>query len=46
MENLPLILGLLAAGLVLFWLFKKAVKLALFFALLGAAAWIWYFNIR
>ena len=46
MENLPLILGIGAAVLVVYWIAKKLVKLALFAAIAGAAAWFWYFNVR
>jgi len=46
MEKLPLVIGIAAAVLVVFWLVKKLMKLAIWAALLGVAAWIWYFKIR
>jgi len=46
MEKLPLVIGIAAAVLVVFWLIKKLVRLAFWGALLGVAAWIWYFKIR
>jgi hypothetical protein len=46
MENLPLVIGIAAVVLVGFWLIKKFVKMAFWAALIGAAAWIWYFKIR
>ncbi len=46
MQNVPLIIGIAAAVLFGFWLLKKLLKLALFAALIGAAAWLWYFQIR
>jgi hypothetical protein len=46
MESLPLVIGIAAVVLVGFWLIKKLVKLAFWAALVGAAAWIWYFKIR
>jgi hypothetical protein len=41
-----LVVGIVAAVLVGFWLLKKLVKLALWAGVIGAAAWIWYFRIR
>jgi len=46
METLPLVIGIAAAVLVVFWLIRKLVRLAFWAALLGAAAWIWYFKVR
>jgi hypothetical protein len=46
MENVPLAIGIAAVAVAGFWLLKKLLKLALWGALLGAAAWIWYFTIR
>lgn len=46
MENVPLVAGLAAAGLVVFWIVKKLFKLALYAGIAGVIAWFWYFNIR
>lgn len=46
MENLPLVLGLGAAALVVFWIVKKLFKLALYAGIAGVLAWLWYFNVR
>jgi hypothetical protein len=44
MESLPLVIGVVAAGLFVFWIVKKLLKLALWAAIIGAAAWFWYFK--
>lgn len=46
METLPLIIGIAAGVLVVFWILKKLVKLAFWAAVIGAAAWFWYFRIH
>jgi len=45
-QNVPLVIGIVAAALFGFWLLKKLVKMALWAAVIGAAAWLWYFQIR
>ncbi|MDH3305960.1 MAG: hypothetical protein OEO77_00365 [Acidimicrobiia bacterium] len=42
MEWLPLLIGLAATALVVFWIVKKIFKLALFAGIVGVAAWFWY----
>jgi len=39
---LPLILGVGATGMVVYWLVKKVFKLAIFAAIVAAAAWFWF----
>jgi hypothetical protein len=46
MEGLPLSIGIVAAVLVGFWLFKRLFRLAFYAAVIGAAAWYWYFQAR
>ena len=46
MENLPLVLGIGAAVLVVYWVVKKLMKLAFVAAIAGVVAWFWYFNVR
>lgn len=46
MENLTLYVGIGAAALVGWWLFKKLFKLALYAGIIGVIAWVWYFQIR
>ncbi len=42
MEWLPLLIGIVATGLVVFWIVKKIFKFAVYAAIIGAAAWFWY----
>lgn len=46
MESLPLIIGIAAVALVVFWVVKKLFKLALYAAVIGAIAWVWFFVIN
>jgi len=46
MEQVPLFVGIAAAILVGWWLFKKLFKFALFAGIIGVIAWFWYFQIR
>ena len=46
MESLPLIIGIAAVALVGFWIVKKLFKLALYAAVIGAIAWVWFFVIN
>lgn len=46
MESLPLIIGIVAAVLVVFWIVRKLFKLAIYAALIGVAAWAWFFVIN
>ncbi|MDH5420986.1 MAG: hypothetical protein OEY55_04185 [Acidimicrobiia bacterium] len=39
---LPLVLGVGATGLVIFWVAKKVFKLAIYAAIVAAAAWFWF----
>lgn len=39
---LPLILGVGATGLVVYWFVKKVFKLAIYAAIVAAAAWFWF----
>lgn len=42
MESLPLILGVGATGLVIYWMVKKVFKLALYAGVVAVAAWAWF----
>ena len=44
MENFSLYIGIAAVALVGWWMFKKLFKLAVFAAIVGAAAWFFYFQ--
>lgn len=44
MENLSLYIGIAAAALVAFWIFKKLFKLAIYAGIIGVAAWFFYFQ--
>jgi len=46
MESLPLIIGIGAVILVGFWIVKKLFKLAMYAAVIGAIAWVWFFVIN
>lgn len=46
METLPLLIGIGAVVLVGFWLVKKLFKLALYAAVIGALAWVWFFVVN
>ena len=46
MENIPLILAIGAAGLVVFWAVKKAVKLAFYAGIAAVGLWIWFTQIN
>jgi hypothetical protein len=41
MENLPLILAILAGVLVVWWVIKKAVKLALYAGVAAVGFYVW-----
>ena len=45
-QNVPLVIGIAAAVFFGFLLLKRLVKLAFWAALVGVAAWFWYFQIR
>ena len=44
MENLSLYIGIAAAALVGFCIFKKLFTLAIYAAIIGVAAWFFYFQ--
>jgi hypothetical protein len=44
MENLSLYIGIAAAALVAWWIFKKLFKLAFYAGIIGVAAWFFYFQ--
>ncbi len=44
MELIPLLAGVAAVLLVVFWIVKKLFKLALYAGIAGVIAWFWYFN--
>lgn len=44
MENLSLYIGIAAAALVGWWIFKKLFKLALYAGIIGVVAWFFYFQ--
>ncbi len=44
MELIPLLGGVAAGVLVIFWIVKKLFKLALYAGIVGVIAWFWYFN--
>ncbi len=46
MESLPLLIGIAAVVLVGFWIVKKLFKLALYAAVIGAIAWVWFFVVQ
>lgn len=46
MESLPLIIGIAAVALVGFWIVKKLFKLAIYAAVIGAIAWVWFFVVN
>ncbi len=46
MENIPLILAIVAVGFVIFWVLKKAVKLAIYAGIAAAGLWIWFTQIN
>lgn len=46
MESLPLVFGIGAVILVGFWIMKKLFKLAMYAAVIGAIAWVWFFVIQ
>jgi hypothetical protein len=41
MENLPLILAVVAGALVVWWMIKKAVKLALYAGVAAVGFYLW-----
>jgi hypothetical protein len=41
MENLPLILAVVAGALVIWWMIKKAVKLALYAGVAAVGFYLW-----
>ena len=45
-ENVTLIVALALTAMVVWWIFKKIFKLALYAGIAGLIAWVWYFNIR
>lgn len=44
MDQVPLFVGIAAAALFVFWVVKKLVKLAIWAAIIGVVAWLWYFK--
>ncbi len=46
MENIPLFLALGAAGLAVFWIAKKAVKLAIYAGIAAVGLWFWFTQIN
>lgn len=44
MDNLALIVGVLAVAAVIWWVVKGLLKLALLAAVVGAVAWFWYLS--
>lgn len=44
MENLSLYIGIAAAALVGWWIFKKLFKLAIYAGIIGVVAWFFYFQ--
>ncbi len=44
MENVSLYIGIAAAVLVGWWIFKKLFKLALYAGIIGVIAWYLYFQ--
>lgn len=42
MDSLPLVLGVVATGLVIYWMVKKLFKLAIYAGIAAVAAWFWF----
>ncbi|MDE0171217.1 MAG: hypothetical protein OXS29_17190 [bacterium] len=40
-----LVVAVGASAMVVWWLARKLVKLALYAAIVGGAAWVWYFGV-